>query len=552
MKKFYFLSLFLLITSFLSAQSIPYLDYYPDGNTPIIQQQNANVDVMTTLTWTDMAPSTHAVSRSCCVYITIGGSDFIYQFGGGSGAQYTTVAKYDVTANTWTTTGLAAIPVAMSSASAVAIGSKIYLFGGESAAGLGKTYMYDPVANTWTAKANMLTAVTDATVLKFNDQYVYLIGGGDGLFGTVVRNSVQLYDVTTDTYTACTNLPAATSMMGGGLLGNTIIVGSGWNGTTGTAVMYKGVIGTPMTSITWTTIAAYPGTGTTRMASGPIVLNNSYPTAAGVFFTGGAIAGSTVTGNTYFYNICSNAWETLTPALAPVRSNMKLAFNGFNIAYVVAGYTGTAGIGNVSKATFAAIAGNCYSLVPVELISFEASTNGNSISLNWKTATEINNKGFEVQRKMGDEFKAVAFLDGHGTTTQTQTYSFNDNDLAVGSYSYRLKQMDYNGAYEYSEVVNVEINAPAVFALDQNYPNPFNPSTKINFSLAADSKVNLTVYNLLGQAVAVIAEGLLTAGSYSYNFDASKLSTGVYFYQLDAQGTNGTNFKTIKKMMLTK
>jgi hypothetical protein len=190
--------------------------------------------------------------------------------------------------------------------------------------------------------------------------------------------------------------------------------------------------------------------------------------------------------------------------------------------------------------------------VPVELTSFTASVNESDVTLNWATATEINNMGFEVQRSNGGEYVDVEFVDGFGTTSEIQNYTFTDKNLEIGSYSYRLKQVDFDGTSEYSEIVEADVIAPEVFALEQNYPNPFNPSTKIKFSLAADSKVSLTVFDVLGQEVANLISGNLAAGSHEINFNASNINSGVYFYRIDATAVDGTNFTSVKKMILTK
>jgi hypothetical protein len=193
-----------------------------------------------------------------------------------------------------------------------------------------------------------------------------------------------------------------------------------------------------------------------------------------------------------------------------------------------------------------------YDFIPVELTSFIANASEGLVELSWITATETNNQGFEVQRSSNGEFETIAFVDGHGTTTESQAYSYSDRNVGVGSYSYRLKQIDLDGRFEYSDIVEVDVPAPAEFGLDQNYPNPFNPSTTINFRLAVDSKVTLKIFDVLGQEVASLVNGNLGAGAHQVDFNASALNSGVYLYKIEATGTDGTNFSSVKKMILTK
>jgi hypothetical protein len=143
-------------------------------------------------------------------------------------------------------------------------------------------------------------------------------------------------------------------------------------------------------------------------------------------------------------------------------------------------------------------------------------------------------------------------VNGNGTTTELQNYTFTDRNLSAGNYSYRLKQIDFDGSFQHSEVIEVEILAPVEFALDQNYPNPFNPSTKIDFNLAVDSKVKLTVFNMLGEEVETLLNSEMSAGLHSVDYTASGLNSGVYFYRIDAVGVDGTEFSSVKKMILTK
>ena len=183
---------------------------------------------------------------------------------------------------------------------------------------------------------------------------------------------------------------------------------------------------------------------------------------------------------------------------------------------------------------------------------FKANVNESGVSLDWSTATEINNSGFQVERSSGNSFEVIGFVGGHGTTTEIQNYSYLDNTVKSGTYTYRLKQIDFDGTFEYSNAIEVDFSGVTEFALAQNYPNPFNPSTVINFSLAVDSKVSLKIFDVLGQEVATLVNGQLAAGSHPISFNASLLNSGVYFYQIDATGIDGQNFTSTKKMILTK
>jgi hypothetical protein len=190
--------------------------------------------------------------------------------------------------------------------------------------------------------------------------------------------------------------------------------------------------------------------------------------------------------------------------------------------------------------------------VPVELTSFTAIANGNSVVLDWSTATETNNQGFEVERSHNGLIETVGYVAGFGTTSEPKSYSFVDNNLEPGIYSYRLKQIDFDGTFKLHLATQVEVFAPAVFALEQNYPNPFNPSTKINFNIAVDSKVSLKVFDVLGQEVATLLNENIFAGSHQVDFNASALNSGVYLYRIEATGIDGTNFVDVRKMTLTK
>jgi PKD repeat protein len=191
--------------------------------------------------------------------------------------------------------------------------------------------------------------------------------------------------------------------------------------------------------------------------------------------------------------------------------------------------------------------------VPVELTSFTASLTNDKVELKWETASEINNSGFEVERKINNNnFEKTSFISGFGTSTEKHSYTYADKPGTEGKISYRLKQIDFNGDVSYSPAVEIDFNLPKEFALKQNYPNPFNPGTKISYSIAVDSKVTLAVYNLLGQQVALLVNEEITAGRYDINFNAEILTSGTYFYRLEAIGKDGKSFSSTKKMIYIK
>ena len=213
--------------------------------------------------------------------------------------------------------------------------------------------------------------------------------------------------------------------------------------------------------------------------------------------------------------------------------------------------------------------------LPVELISFSAVFITDGIELNWQTATEVNNYGFEIERASTSlshhdslaearEWTTIAFVPGNGNSNSPKDYQFIDEsafDNPTDSINYRLKQIDTNGAFEYyGTIITIDVSQfitsidensidaiPTEYELAQNYPNPFNPSTTINAAVPESGKFTINVFNILGQKVTTLFNGELNAGYHSFNFDASQLATGIYFYAF-----HGKNIKIAKKMSLMK
>jgi hypothetical protein len=194
--------------------------------------------------------------------------------------------------------------------------------------------------------------------------------------------------------------------------------------------------------------------------------------------------------------------------------------------------------------------------IPVELTFFTAKSIGNRVYLEWQTASELNNLGFEIERKLKSnenesEWITIGFKEGKGTTTEPQKYLFVDENPVNGTQYYRLRQIDFNGQFEYSDLVEINFNSIDNYFLEHNYPNPFNPDTKIRFVIANGAKpsqlVTLRVYDILGNEVAILVNGQKPAGTYEVQFNGTGLPSGIYFYKLQSG-----NFIQIKKMILLK
>ena len=214
----------------------------------------------------------------------------------------------------------------------------------------------------------------------------------------------------------------------------------------------------------------------------------------------------------------------------------------------------------------------CDSPLPVELISFDGFNTNEGVLLEWQTATEVNNYGFDVERRSSSliEWDKIGFVQGHGTTNSPKNYEFTDSELLNSeSVDYRLKQIDNDGKFTYSKVITVDLSTITnlkdevvyAFALEQNYPNPFNPTTTINFTVPTpphpspyqgegtrEGLVLLRVYDILGREVATLVNQKLKPGNHEVRFDASSLSSGMYFYKINV----GEHFNSVKKMMLIK
>ena len=190
--------------------------------------------------------------------------------------------------------------------------------------------------------------------------------------------------------------------------------------------------------------------------------------------------------------------------------------------------------------------------LPVEMTTFDALVQRDSfveqVVLNWKTVGETNNYGFEVQKSTdGKKWGKIGFVAGAGSTNIARAYEFTDENVDVGTYHYRLIQIDTNGNSSTSDVKTLTVTPPKTYELSQNYPNPFNPQTNIIFQLKEDIDVKITVFDVLGREVASLVDRRMKAGTHTITFNGSQLSSGLYFYSMQAG-----DFHRVKKMAIVK
>lgn len=198
----------------------------------------------------------------------------------------------------------------------------------------------------------------------------------------------------------------------------------------------------------------------------------------------------------------------------------------------------------------------CTGALPVSLSSFTGTTDKRNVTLTWVTEWELNNSGFDIERANVtlsgvEEWIKAEFIPGHGTSNTANGYMFKDEKLNAGTYKYRLKQIDYNGNYEYFPLEqNVTVKPPGKFDMSQNYPNPSNPKCKINFEMPVNGNVNIKLFDITGSEVYTFLNESREADYYTIEFDGSNLASGVYFYRIIAQGEGQTFTKTMKMVLV--
>lgn len=332
--------------------------------------------------------------------------------------------------------------------------------------------------------------------------------------------------------------------------------------------------------VTWTDIttnitgASFSGTNIQRVIADPVNANTFFVTRAS--YGGGQVIKTTDFGTTWT-NISGNlpAVPVNDLFIDPDNTSHLYAGNDFGVYWSDDGGVNWIKLSNgmpfvpVQDFSFFSFGGvrylraathgrGVYELsintpLPVELTGFTAQTKEDNIFLKWTTATETDNHGFEIERSVDQgDFMKIGFLPGHGNSNSPKEYFFTDN-YVNGFLSYRLKQINNNGSYSYSDVVKVEAVAVNDFAVYQNYPNPFNPITAIKYKTPSESKVKITITNSLGEELETLLNEEQSPGIHEVIWDANKFASGVYIANLQISSTNGnTGLNKTIKMILSK
>ncbi|MBE0572008.1 MAG: T9SS type A sorting domain-containing protein [Ignavibacteriaceae bacterium] len=257
---------------------------------------------------------------------------------------------------------------------------------------------------------------------------------------------------------------------------------------------------------------------------------------------------------------------TISWSLPYIISPSSYLRDPFGGAFINVSFSGTDSVViNWSFIPWVEVSIDYWSTVPVELASFTASVlqNENAVQLNWKTATEINNSGFTIERNSianpKSEFRnsnwtAIGFVPGFGTTIEPKSYSFIDENVTTGTYKYRLKQIDFDGSFTYSNEIEVQVDfSPKELVLYQNYPNPFNPSTTIKYSLPVESFVRINIYNALGEIIEELVSKSQSYGNYEVTWNAQNYSSGIYYYSFEVNSSDGSqSHREMKKIVFLK
>jgi hypothetical protein len=462
---------------------------------------------------------------------SIGGviGDYIYIFGGQNNPSL--ALAFHIPSNVWSNS-TPANSSAYNAGFCVA-NNELYKISGTGAASVFEKFTPNGTGTgVWTSLTAGPSAVMNAqnSMIWDGGDYIYV---NTATFATPPVPSFARYRISTNTWE---NMPVSIigrKYAGMACLNDEIYLIGGLTETGGDGTICQKY---NIASQTWSLIAPLPEPVT--FTKWTVTADNNYVYLIGA---GGGYLDFPIVDKVYYYNPLTNTWtlESTLPALRGLA--LGFLMEGFYKLFFGGGNDGTSGTAYQND-TWEGTGGP---YIPVELTSFSASVADYTVILSWTTASEINNSHFEVERSIDNQnFSVIGNVSGKGTTTEINSYSFTDNSISESKYFYRLKQVDFDGSFEYSDVIEIDINITD-YVLHQNYPNPFNPTTTISWQSPVGSWQTLKVYDILGNEIDVLVNENKEPGIYTINFNAQNLTSGIYFYELTAG-----NFREVKKFTL--
>lgn len=477
-----------------------------------------------TLMWRVLGDINQPTARHENAYVEVNGSFYLL---GGRGTR--PIQIYNPTDSTWST-GLNP-PIELHHFQGAVLGDTIYIL----AAYTGEFPDETAVANIYKYATNSNQWVTGSVIPEdrrrgsagvsfFNGKF-YVVCGSTGGHGTasIRRAWFDQYDPATDTWTPLADAPRVRDHVHTAIVGNKLYVAGGRNGAMSNAVPEVDVY--DFSTSQWSTLPTSTGNiPTPRSGAASVAVGNFLVVIGGE--TNQTLAHNEVEG----YNTSTSTWVTLDP-LNTGRHGTQAFFYNDNI-YIVAG-SGQMG-GSPELTSHEVYETNGETNLPVELSpDFFAIADTQSIRLNWRTLSETNNAGFEVQHETEIGFEAIGFVNGHGTAVTPHDYEFTARELDPGRHVFRLKQIDFDGKFEYSPQISAFIEVGGRYYLGKIYPNPFNPQARFSLTLVREQHVNIRVYDMLGREVAVLFEGSLQPYQpYSFSIESDGWAGGRYLLQV--------------------
>ena len=467
-------------------------------------------------------------------YVAVNGRFYLV---GGRGTRK--ITRYDPADSTWIEGPHTPDQISLHHFQAAAIGDTIYIVGAYTATfpeeiAVENVYKYDTASWQWVTGPSIPVTYRrgSAGVAVYNNK-LYVVGGSvGGHANTAVRlTRFDEYDPFTDSWTALPDLPNARDHVNVSVVGNKLYVAGGRNGSNNSNVEEVDIYN--FNTGSWSTLPSPAGDIPTPRAGAASVAVGNF-----VVVIGGESTQDLAHNETEALNTLTNTWTTLDPLVVGRHGTQAVVHNGD--IYIASGAGEKGGGPELDSHEIMEVDG----ALPVELSpDLRAVAIEQSILLSWRTLSETNNAGFEVQRLVEEHFESVGFVEGMGTRVEPQDYHFTVESLPAGRHVFRLKQIDFDGAFQYSPEFSAVISVEGAFQLGAIYPNPFNPQARFSLTLTREQHVSIEVYDVLGRSVQVLHDGILRSlEPYTFTIDSYGWAGGKYI--LRAEGDYFTASRT--------